>query len=173
MDVYTIRRFRPGDEQSLARIMRAAIEGIGPRGYSPQQVIAWAGRAHSAERYLHRAGLGDLVILALDGDNQPAAYSLLEPDGHVDHLYCDPDHAGNGLGGRLLKEVDTIASELRLPRLYSEASELARPVFERAGYGVLERREFEIDGVPMHNFAMEKLTGYPQPAFMVNPAPLQ
>jgi putative acetyltransferase len=156
MPSYVIRRYLPGDEQALARVMRAAIEGIGPRGYSPQQVIAWAGRAHSAQRYVERAAQGDRVILALDHHGEPAAYSVLEPCGHVDHLYCAPDHAGNGLGKRLLAEVDIIARELRLPRLYTEASELARPVFANCGYSVLERRDFAIDGVPIHNFAMEK-----------------
>ncbi|MBB3032974.1 hypothetical protein [Alteriqipengyuania lutimaris] len=51
-------------------------------------------------------------------------------------------------------------------RLYTEASELARPAFERAGYhGAFERagyhvshrRDFEVDGVAIHNFAMEKV----------------
>ncbi|MCP5396868.1 MAG: GNAT family N-acetyltransferase [Sphingomonadaceae bacterium] len=160
METYTIRRFHPGDEQSLSHIMRSAIEQIGPRGYSQQQIEAWAARAHPAQRYLDRAGRGDVVILALDGAAQPVAYSLVEPDGHVDHLYCDPAHAGRGLGKRLLSEVDAVAKELGLTRLYTEASELARPVFERAGYTVTTRRDFDIDGVAIHNYAMEKPTGF-------------
>lgn len=156
MDTYTIRRFLPGDEAALARIMRVAIQEIGPRGYSQQQVDAWAASTPSAERFLDRAGRGDVVVLALGGDGEPVAYSLLEPDGHVDHLYCDPSHAGRGIGGRLLNEVELVARELAQLRLYTEASELARPVFERAGYSETGRREFEIGGVPIHNYAMEK-----------------
>ncbi|MCB2066751.1 MAG: GNAT family N-acetyltransferase [Erythrobacter sp.] len=173
MSAYVIRRYHPGDELALARIMRAAIEGIGPRGYSPQQVIAWAGRTHSAQRYIERAGQGDSVILALDESGEPVAYSLVEPDGHVDHLYCDPAHAGNGLGKRLLAEIDVIARELRLPRLYTEASELARPVFERCGYAVLERRDFAIDGVPIHNYAMKKPMARQEQAVTASPATIR
>ena len=43
------------------------------------------------------------------------------------------------------------------------ASEIARPVFGRAGYAVLHRQDFAIpfeDGeVPIHNYAMEKHLG--------------
>lgn len=157
MDKYTIRRFLPGDEAALARIMRSAIEQIGPRGYSQEQVDAWAASADPAKRFLKRAGRGDVVILALEPRGEPVAYSLIEPDGHVDHLYCDPAHAGRGIGGRLLEEVELVARELGQDRLYTEASELARPVFERAGYAVTKRREFSIGDVPIHNYAMEKL----------------
>ncbi|MBA4163596.1 MAG: GNAT family N-acetyltransferase [Erythrobacter sp.] len=157
MDTYTIRRFLPGDEAALARIMRAAIEQIGPRGYNQEQVDAWAASSDPAKRFLKRAGRGDVVILALGPEEQPVAYSLVEPDGHVDHLYCDPAHAGRGIGGRLLKEVELVARELAQMRLYTEASELARPVFERAGYVLTGRREFAIGGVPIHNYAMERI----------------
>src|SRR3990167_9563617 len=157
MDSYTIRRFLPGDEAALARIMRSAIEQIGPRGYSQAQVDAWAASSDPAKRFLKRAGRGDVVVLALEPMGEPVAYSLIEQDGHVDHLYCDPAHAGRGIAGRLLDEVECVARELGQNRLFTEASELARPVFERAGYAQAERREFAIDGVAFHNYAMEKL----------------
>jgi putative acetyltransferase len=37
-----------------------------------------------------------------------------------------------------------------------EASEPARRFFLKRGYAVLERRDFEIGGVPIHNYAMER-----------------
>lgn len=157
MSDYTIRRFLPGDEAALARIMRTAIEQIGPRGYSQQQVDAWAASSDPEKRFLKRAGRGDVVVLALGPRGEPVAYSLIEPDGHVDHLYCDPAHTGRGIGGRLLEEVECVARELGQNRLYTEASELARPVFERAGYALTKRRDFAIGGVAIHNYAMEKL----------------
>ena len=57
----------------------------------------------------------------------------------------------------LLDEAERQAEEIGIVRLFTEASELARPAFQRAGYRVVHRRDFEVDGVPLHNFAMEKL----------------
>jgi putative acetyltransferase len=85
------------------------------------------------------------------------AYSVLEPDGHLDRLYSHPEHTRRGLAGRLLAAAEEDARALGLARLFTEASILARPSFERAGYVVTHRRDFEIDGVPIHNYAMEKL----------------
>jgi putative acetyltransferase len=42
-------------------------------------------------------------------------------------------------------------------RLHTEASDLARPAFERVRYEVTHKREFAIDGMPIHNWAMEKV----------------
>jgi len=44
-----------------------------------------------------------------------------------------------------------------MPRLYTEASELARRLFARKGFTVLKRQDLVVNGVAMHNYAMEKL----------------
>jgi putative acetyltransferase len=43
-----------------------------------------------------------------------------------------------------------------MKRLYSEASEAARRFFLKQGFAVVSKRLFEISGVPIHNYAMEK-----------------
>jgi putative acetyltransferase len=75
-------------------------------------------------------------------------------------LYCHPDHAGRGLAAALLAETEICARAAQITCLFTEASELARPVFERAGFAVLHRHDFTI-GLPeapvaIHNYAMEK-----------------
>lgn len=157
---YTIRPYRDADAEALAHIIGAAIEKIGPRAYSSQQVAAWFARHPGPDNYRQRVSEGAAILIACDEHDFPVAYALIEPDGHFDHLYCHPDHAGRGLGLRLIEAGEALAQELGLERLFTEASELARPVFVRAGYAQLHRRDFEIahDGqsVAIHNFAMEK-----------------
>ena len=114
-------------------------------------------RGTAMRRYLERAKEDQLILVALDSADNPCAYALLERDGHLDHLYCDPDHTRKGLAETLLAEAEVAARNSGATRLYTEASELARPAFERAGYRVTQRRDFEIDGVAIHNFAMEKV----------------
>jgi putative acetyltransferase len=52
--------------------------------------------------------------------------------------------------------VEAEAGARGLRRLFVEASEPARRMFERKGFTVLDRRELVRDGVALHNFAMEK-----------------
>jgi len=156
---YRIRPFRDEDADILAEVIHTAIAVIGPRAYSPAQVRAWAARHPGPERFLERNARSDAIIVAARSDDRAVAYVIVESDGHVDHLYCDPAHTRRGLAEHLLAQVDTLAQDAGTTRFYTEASELARPAFERAGYRVTQRRDFSIDGVAIHNFAMEKAPG--------------
>ncbi|MFL0670540.1 MAG: GNAT family N-acetyltransferase [Erythrobacter sp.] len=155
-----IRRFRDSDAASLAALTVAAIRTIGPRGYSAAQVAAWAARHPGPERFIASAAKGDAILVAVDADDRPLAYVLTESDGHVDMLYCHPDHSGNGAASMLLGLAEAEARKAGVAALFTEASELARPVFARAGYSLLHRRDFTIvhasADVAIHNYAMEK-----------------
>ena len=153
---YRIRPFRKEDAGALANLAVRAIQTIGPRAYSSEQVGAWCARHGDAARYCEQARDGHLILVAVDQADHACAYVLLESGGHLDHLYCDPGHTRQGLAESLLAEAEIAARNEGTTRLFTEASELARPAFERAGYRVTHRRDFEVDGVPIHNFAMEK-----------------
>jgi putative acetyltransferase len=151
-----IRAFRPGDAAALRDITLTAITELGPRGYSAKQVAVWAECHPAAERFVERWESGHLIPVACDAQDTPLAYALLEPDGHLDLLYCHPSHTGKGLAASLLADAETQARGLGLTRLYTEASELARPALKKAGYAVIARRDLALRGVAIHNYEMEK-----------------
>ena len=153
---YTLRHFVTGDAPALSELTLDAIRTTGAKAYSPKQVEAWAQGHHDAQRFVARAEEGHRIYVMADEADAPAAYALLEPDGHLDMLYCSPKHTGRGLAARLLAHAEGEARALGLSKLYTEASELARKAFELAGYTVLRRRDFEVHGVAIHNYAMEK-----------------
>ena len=144
----------------LAELTVAAVWTIGGGSYSEEQVAAWAAFHTEPARFRARALAGALILVAVDDRDRSVAHAVLEPDDHLDQLYCHPDHSRRGLGDRLLAAAEQHARERGVVRLYTEASELARPAFERAGYAVTHRRDFTIAcrnrRVPIHNYAMEK-----------------
>lgn len=154
-----IRPFVNDDAGALAALTGAAIRITGARAYTPEQLAAWAARHPGPARFITSAAKGDIILVAVDPADTPLAYSLLEPDGHLDMLYCHPDHAGRRLATRLLAEAECCAKAAGMARLFTEASELARPVFARAGYRLMGRRDFTIAGVAIHNHAMDKRIG--------------
>ena len=151
-----LRGFRESDAADLAALTLAAIREVGARRYTSAQIEVWAARHPGPERFIDRHAAGDLILVSTDGDDKTVAYALLERGGHLDMLYCHPDHTRRGLAEALLAEAERHARAGGVTRLFTEASELARPAFERTGYNVVNRRDFEIDGVAIHNFAMEK-----------------
>ena len=157
---YKIRPYRETDAAALAEVIAAAITRIGPHAYSPRQVAAWAARHPGPERFQELVAAGAVIFVATAPGDLPVAYALIEDDGHLDHLYTHPDHTRRGLATHLLAKAETYAAEKGVTRLYTEASDLARPAFEQAGYVVKSKREFSIahEGrdIPIHNWAMGK-----------------
>ena len=151
-----VRPFREADAPALAAIFHAAVHGIGARYYSAEQVAAWSPREPDAERFRERCSDGRLVLVAVDEDDRPVAYIDLEADGHIDHLFCRPDLAGTGVAAMLHDRLEAEAAARGIRMLHVEASEPARRFFLRRGFSTVRRRDFEIQGVPIHNFAMEK-----------------
>jgi len=106
---------------------------------------------------LDRIQAGDhLVYVAVDAGDQPTGFIELQPDGHIDCFYRDPEHAGSGVGAALDDHLEDQARRQGITRLWVEASDAAKRFFLRQGFGVLERREFARNGVTLHNWAMEK-----------------
>lgn len=151
-----IRRYDAKDAAPLAALYVRSVEQIGSRDYSARQVAAWASLAPSPAR-LHALGTdGRTTLVAVDGSDRPVAFADLEPDGHVHYLYCSPEMAGRGVVSTLYDALEGIAREAGMSRLYTEASEAARRFFLKKGFVVTSRREFEIAGTQIHNYAMEK-----------------
>jgi putative acetyltransferase len=154
-----VRPFRPEDAPALARIFHAAVHQIAGLHYSLEQLNAWAPMVPSPERFLERGDDGRMLLVAVDNSDQPLAYGDVEADGHIDHLYCRPDVAGTGITSALYDHMEAAAGDRGIGRLHVEASEPARRFFLRKNFVVLQRRDFHLGDVPIHNFAMEKLLG--------------
>ena len=95
-------------------------------------------------------------MVAVDEDGEPVGYGDLEPDGHIDHLYCRADNIGTGVGSAIYGALEAAAKSAAMPIIYVEASESARRLFERRGFAIDARNDFTINGVAIHNYRMSK-----------------
>jgi putative acetyltransferase len=151
-----IRPYQSGDAEGLADLYVRSVRHFGPRAYSQEQVEAWASTI-SAEKIAARASDGRIMLVAADEQRGPLAFGDLEPNGHLDFLYCAPEAAGQGLSSKLYAALEEHARSLSLRSIFVGASELARPLFERNGFRVARRNDLQIGDVAIHNFAMEKI----------------
>ncbi|MBQ1541947.1 GNAT family N-acetyltransferase [Caulobacter sp. CCUG 60055] len=152
----TIRPFRPGDAGALAALFHAAVRQGALGDYRPEQVVAWSPSPPDPAAFAARAIDGRLVLVAVDARDRPLAYGDLEPSGHIDHLYCRPDMIGRGVASAIYDRLEAAARGRGLVRLFVEASEAARRLFAAKGFVALERRDFMLRGVTIHNYRMEK-----------------
>ena len=150
-----IRLFEARDAGDWGRIFHAAVHAVGARFYSPEQCAAWSPDVPPVERVLKHVE-GRQVWVAVDASEVVQGFIELEPDGHIDCFYLDPENAGRGVGALLYARLEAEAQAAGIPRLYVEASEPARRFFLRQGFAQDARRDFDLRGVKMHNFAMSK-----------------
>ena len=151
-----IRPYEATDATLLAELLRRSVLELGPRHYTRDQVRAWASVLPRPER-IHELAESRTALVAVDERGQPVAYGDLEASGHLDFLYCTPEAAGTGVAAHVYKELEMHARATGIARLFTEASAAARGLFLRHGFLTITRRDFVVGGVPIHNFAMEKL----------------
>jgi putative acetyltransferase len=145
-----------GDGAALSALYAASVRSLGARDYRPEQIEAWAGLTPSGQTLDARMADGRIRLVAVDDTDRPLGFLDMEADGHIDLLYVSPDAAGRGVARALLEGVEARARQSGVARLYAEGSETARPAFEKLGFVVTARRDFEVAGVPIHNWAVEK-----------------
>ncbi len=125
MDRIEIRRYRPGDEHALADVFFRSVRGVGPADYTAAQVEAWAPARPDPAGYVDRATDGRALLVAVTAEDRIVGYADLQDSGHVDHLYCLPDHVGQGIGALLYAAIEDEARSRGIDRLFVEASEAA------------------------------------------------
>ncbi|WP_282609212.1 GNAT family N-acetyltransferase [Pelagibius sp. Alg239-R121] len=151
-----IRAYEKHDAISLQNLYRRSVEQIGSRDYTPAQVTAWASLCPSAESFHLMSEDGRIRLVAIEASDVPIAFADLEPDGHIHFLYCAPEAAVKNVTSVLYDALEQTAQTHGMHRLYTEASEAARRFFLKRGFVVVSRRELDISGVAIHNYAMEK-----------------
>jgi putative acetyltransferase len=167
----TIRAYDPRDAAGLADVFFRSVRQVALSDYTAAQVRAWAPEPRTAGWAHGEASDGRLVLVAADADDRPVAYIDLEPDGHIDRVFCAPEAAGQGIASRLYDAVEAAAREQGIRSLFTEASELARRLFERKGFAVAERQDLVIRGVAIHNYRMVKALDLPNRCSWCLPGP--
>lgn len=151
------RKYQDGDHFCIGRIYHEAIHRLACRDYSEEQLKAWAGTKGDAEDWSNqwkaRCERKQPFVKVLDG--HVVGFIELDPDGHIDCTFVDPDYVGKGIMDEIMGEVKKEAMRLGLRRLHAEVSITARPFFTRQGFTWVSDHVALIKGIPLVNFIME------------------
>jgi putative acetyltransferase len=149
-----VRLFDLQDTEQIARLFHETVREINIRDYSSSQVEAWApDDLHfrnwakvCSERYTYVAEDGDVI----------AGFGELEANGHIGCFYCHKNYQRQGAGSQIYRAIQAKALELRIERLFTEASITAKPFFLQMGFSVIKEQQIECRGATFINYAMEK-----------------
>lgn len=143
-----------GQSAAVANIFYAAVHETAIEHYSPEQINAWAPLPIDYDYWRHKCEL-KRPFLYVDGD-AICGFIEFDPDGHIDCHYIAPEFSRQGVGGKLLLHVLNMADSLQLPRVYVEASHLAKGLYLKHGFRVVRPNQAERGGVVIENWIMER-----------------
>lgn len=149
-----IRPYRPADAGPLAQIYRRAILQGAAAFYTEAERRAWAQPAPDEADWAAR--LGDHITVVADRDGALQGFMTMGRDGHLDLAFVVPEAMGTGVAAALHDRLLYEAARLRLPRLTTEASHLARRFFLKQGWRELAQQSVPRNGERLTNFRMEK-----------------
>jgi putative acetyltransferase len=150
----SLRPFLPADVQLLSEIRFAAIEELTVEDYDEAQRRAWISAADDDEAFSNSLEKG-LTLVALNGGG-PVGFISLQNGGLIDQLYVHPAVARTGVATSLVDAIEKLAAARGVATLATDASDTAKPLFEKRGFVAERRNTIEIDGEYLGNTRMTK-----------------
>lgn len=149
-----ISKFAPADADQLGLIFFDAVRKGAAGFYDEAQRMAWMPSAPSGPGWVTRLASQKTLVARISG--HPVGFMTLDAEGYIDLAFVAPDHHRQGIGQALYEQIETLARDAGAPRLYSQASFLARGLFAKNGWDVVRKQRIEKAGVTLTNFLMEK-----------------
>ena len=150
-----VREYRESDAKNLAELYFESVRHGTKEYYNREQREAWAPSVPDTDKL--RSRLASMIVLVAVDESGIVGFMTLDETGYIDLAFVRPDRIGTGVASEIYKRIEEASKEMGQTRLFSNASELAKPFFEKHGWAVSRTQQVERHGVNLTNHRMEKL----------------
>ncbi|MCB1824333.1 MAG: GNAT family N-acetyltransferase [Candidatus Competibacteraceae bacterium] len=150
-----LRPYKNSDLESVAHLFTASIHGLAIGHYDATQRAAWAPRPPDLSEWNERLN-GLHTVIAEDDDNELAGFLSYAMNGYIGLLYVSPRYPRRGVASLLYREIEAALLLAGIEALFTEASSVARPFFQRQGFLLVEEQIVSRRGVAFRRYAMRK-----------------
>jgi N-acetylglutamate synthase-like GNAT family acetyltransferase len=141
-----LRRATISDVEDLVRVHHAAVHGTASSTFYRQDILySWSPSPTDQSRIdRHRQAIEDndhLTIVAESVNNAVIVGfgSVIPSKQEIRAVYVDPTFAGQGIGSKILLNLEEIAQLHGVDKLHLDASLNAEKFYSHHGYSVVER----------------------------------
>ncbi|HEY1736166.1 MAG TPA: GNAT family N-acetyltransferase [Methylovirgula sp.] len=149
-----LRPMLPQDAPMLAEIFRDSIADLTGEDYDEAQQEAWIATADDENAFAQKLA-GELTLVATIS-SAPVGFISLKGQEQIDMLYVHPGVAKTGVATLLLDAIEKLARARGADHLAVDASDTARPFFEKHGFFGLHRQTVPCGEEWLGNTHMEK-----------------
>ena len=154
MTATALRPLLPTDAPLLAEIFRDSIAELTQDDYDDEQREAWVSAADDEDAFAARLAKALTLVASVSGE--VVGFASLAGADKLDMVYVAPDSAGQGVGSTLVDALERLAGARGAKKIETDASDTARPFFEKRGYVAQSRNTILINGEWLANTTMTK-----------------
>ena len=131
MTTLRVRKYQEKDAGDLSKIYYNTIHQICKSNYNEEQLNAWA-PSDLVEYYSGwKEKLAKIKPLIATIGKQIVGFAEFEENGHIDCFYVHHQFQGKKIGSKLIEEIEKIAKQKNISKIYAEVSITAKPFFEK------------------------------------------
>lgn len=149
-----VRLYGKADTQALAELFFDAVRMGTKEFYSREQREAWAPTVPDTVNWGRR--LEEVTTFIAEQSGDIAGFMTLDNTGYIDLAFVRSNRIRQGIGSTLYQYIEEEAKQQNMPRLHTQASELAKPFFEHHGWTLLNSQTIRRNSTELTNHLMEK-----------------
>jgi GNAT superfamily N-acetyltransferase len=156
---FTVRRATLDDVETLVQLRLGLLRELGMLADDSQvAATAEANRRYFAamiptQQFIAWIAEADGALVATSGlvpfARPPVPWNLSGLDGYIMNMYTLPAWRGQGIATALLNEIIAYVKSAGGRRLWLQATEAGRPIYEKAGFRPVTERSAQSDTVAM------------------------
>ncbi|MFW5824307.1 MAG: GNAT family N-acetyltransferase [Marinobacter sp.] len=150
----TVRKYRIQDLSPLVRVFTDSVHELTATAYDETQRYAWASRTPQLDSWQQR--LESLETLVAEEGSELAGFISYDHQGNIDLIFTAPNYARRGVASKLYREAEQRLKAEGVTELYTEASVVARPFFQRHGFEVESEQRAAVRGAHILRYVMRK-----------------
>jgi len=149
-----IRQAELKDIEAISKLYYDTIVTVNVKDYSDEQILAWASTFNNEEGWVRRMEEQSFCV-ATEG-TKILGFASLDTNGYLDLLYVHKDHQHQGIGSKLLAEMERIGKEEEFDEINVQSSITAQPFFEAHGFNITGEKHKLVNNVPFTNTILVK-----------------
>lgn len=154
-----IRPYTHTDLAPVTQLFTRSVHMLAAGHYDAVEIAAWAPQPPDLHAWNER--LAALHTLVAEDAGVLVGFIAYELNGHIDLLYTSPTHNRRGIATALYSQVESTLISIGIESVFTEASLVARPFFERHGFRVTAQETVVRRGVAFERFVMRKVIQKP------------
>lgn len=159
-----LRQYTSADLDEVTRLMYLSVHAIPTDIYTLEQQEAWAPSSLLQEGLTINRGLVCIEDGKIVGFIELLFVELADNVGYINYLYVHPDYQHRGIATLLYNETENEGrNKYNLTEYIVKASLVAKPFFEKQGFGLIRENTIKRNNIALKNYTMIKKYSHYEP----------